>query len=91
MAATPVRAKRGRSASLAAIQKTRYSLPVMAGLLSRPSMNICTDRVYSSWDWDCTATSRIAQRKGYYFEVKAGRRYLWCVCGRSGPYKKRAA
>lgn len=29
------------------------------------------------------ATPRIAHRKGYYFEVKAGRRYLWCACGRS--------
>ncbi len=25
----------------------------------------------------------IANRKGYYFEVKAGKRYLWCACGRS--------
>src|SRR5258707_3030804 len=25
----------------------------------------------------------IAHRKGFYFEVKAGRRYLWCACGRS--------
>ena len=25
----------------------------------------------------------IANRIGYYFEVKAGRRYLWCSCGRS--------
>ena len=25
----------------------------------------------------------IANHKGYYFEVKAGRRYLWCSCGRS--------
>jgi CDGSH-type Zn-finger protein/mannose-6-phosphate isomerase-like protein (cupin superfamily) len=25
----------------------------------------------------------IANRKGYYFEVKAGKRYLWCSCGRS--------
>ena len=25
----------------------------------------------------------IANRKGYYFEVKAGKRYLWCQCGRS--------
>jgi len=25
----------------------------------------------------------IARTKGYYFEVKAGRRYLWCACGRS--------
>jgi mannose-6-phosphate isomerase-like protein (cupin superfamily)/CDGSH-type Zn-finger protein len=29
------------------------------------------------------ATPRIAQRKGFYFEVKAGQRYLWCSCGRS--------
>jgi CDGSH-type Zn-finger protein/mannose-6-phosphate isomerase-like protein (cupin superfamily) len=28
-------------------------------------------------------TPRIAHRKGFYFEVKAGRRYLWCSCGRS--------
>jgi CDGSH-type Zn-finger protein/mannose-6-phosphate isomerase-like protein (cupin superfamily) len=25
----------------------------------------------------------IANRKGYYHEVKAGKRYLWCACGRS--------
>jgi len=25
----------------------------------------------------------IAHRKGFYFEVKAGKRYLWCSCGRS--------
>ena len=25
----------------------------------------------------------IAKRKGYYYEVKAGKRYLWCQCGRS--------
>ncbi len=25
----------------------------------------------------------IANRKGYYFEVKAGKRYWWCSCGRS--------
>jgi CDGSH-type Zn-finger protein/mannose-6-phosphate isomerase-like protein (cupin superfamily) len=25
----------------------------------------------------------IAQRKGFYYEVKAGKRYLWCACGRS--------
>ncbi len=25
----------------------------------------------------------IANRKGYYYEVKAGKRYLWCACGRS--------
>jgi mannose-6-phosphate isomerase-like protein (cupin superfamily)/CDGSH-type Zn-finger protein len=28
-------------------------------------------------------TPRIAQRKGFYFEVKAGQRYFWCACGRS--------
>jgi len=28
-------------------------------------------------------TPRTAQRKGFYFEVKAGQRYLWCACGRS--------
>jgi mannose-6-phosphate isomerase-like protein (cupin superfamily) len=26
---------------------------------------------------------RIAHRKGFFFEVKAGHRYLWCACGRS--------
>lgn len=26
---------------------------------------------------------KIAQPKGFYFEVKAGRRYMWCACGRS--------
>lgn len=25
----------------------------------------------------------IARRKGFYYEVKAGQRYLWCQCGRS--------
>ena len=25
----------------------------------------------------------IANRKGFYYEVKAGKRYLWCSCGRS--------
>jgi mannose-6-phosphate isomerase-like protein (cupin superfamily)/CDGSH-type Zn-finger protein len=25
----------------------------------------------------------IANRKGYYWELKAGKRYLWCSCGRS--------
>jgi mannose-6-phosphate isomerase-like protein (cupin superfamily)/CDGSH-type Zn-finger protein len=29
------------------------------------------------------AMPQIAHRKGFYFEVKAGRRYLWCSCGRS--------
>jgi CDGSH-type Zn-finger protein/mannose-6-phosphate isomerase-like protein (cupin superfamily) len=28
-------------------------------------------------------TPRIAKSKGFYFEVKAGQRYLWCACGRS--------
>jgi CDGSH-type Zn-finger protein/mannose-6-phosphate isomerase-like protein (cupin superfamily) len=28
-------------------------------------------------------TPVIANRKGYYYEVKAGKRYLWCSCGRS--------
>lgn len=28
-------------------------------------------------------TPTIAHRKGFYFEVKAGQRYLWCSCGRS--------
>jgi mannose-6-phosphate isomerase-like protein (cupin superfamily) len=25
----------------------------------------------------------VAFRKGYYYEIKAGQRYLWCSCGRS--------
>jgi len=25
----------------------------------------------------------IAHRKGFYYEIKAGKRYLWCSCGRS--------
>jgi CDGSH-type Zn-finger protein/mannose-6-phosphate isomerase-like protein (cupin superfamily) len=25
----------------------------------------------------------IAHRKGYYYEIKAGKKYLWCSCGRS--------
>ena len=25
----------------------------------------------------------IANGKGFYYEVKAGKRYLWCSCGRS--------
>jgi CDGSH-type Zn-finger protein/mannose-6-phosphate isomerase-like protein (cupin superfamily) len=25
----------------------------------------------------------IAHRKGFYYEVKAGKRYMWCSCGRS--------
>ena len=29
------------------------------------------------------STPTIAHRKGFYFEVKAGQRYLWCRCGRS--------
>jgi mannose-6-phosphate isomerase-like protein (cupin superfamily)/CDGSH-type Zn-finger protein len=29
------------------------------------------------------ATPTIARPKGYYFEVKAGQRYVWCACGRS--------
>jgi CDGSH-type Zn-finger protein/mannose-6-phosphate isomerase-like protein (cupin superfamily) len=29
------------------------------------------------------AKPEIASRKGYYFELKAGERYLWCSCGRS--------
>ncbi|MGA2191524.1 MAG: cupin domain-containing protein [Steroidobacteraceae bacterium] len=28
-------------------------------------------------------TRTIAYRKGFYYEVKAGKRYLWCSCGRS--------
>src|SRR5690348_11615975 len=28
-------------------------------------------------------TPQIANRKGYYVEVKAGQRYFWCACGRS--------
>lgn len=30
-----------------------------------------------------TAPPVIAHRKGFYFEVTAGKRYLWCSCGRS--------
>lgn len=30
---------------------------------------------------DCPIT--IASRKGFYYEIKAGKRYLWCSCGRS--------
>jgi CDGSH-type Zn-finger protein/quercetin dioxygenase-like cupin family protein len=30
-----------------------------------------------------TETARVAHRKGFYYEVKAGQRYLWCRCGRS--------
>jgi CDGSH-type Zn-finger protein/mannose-6-phosphate isomerase-like protein (cupin superfamily) len=30
-----------------------------------------------------TTAPTIASRKGYYYEVKAGRRYFWCACGRS--------
>jgi CDGSH-type Zn-finger protein/mannose-6-phosphate isomerase-like protein (cupin superfamily) len=26
---------------------------------------------------------RVAHRKGFYYEVKAGKRYSWCSCGRS--------
>ena len=29
------------------------------------------------------ATPTIAYRKGFYYEAKAGERYLWCSCGRS--------
>src|SRR5258708_1778492 len=25
----------------------------------------------------------VAHRKGFYYEIKAGERYLWCSCGRS--------
>jgi CDGSH-type Zn-finger protein/mannose-6-phosphate isomerase-like protein (cupin superfamily) len=25
----------------------------------------------------------VASRKGFYYEIKAGKRYLWCSCGRS--------
>jgi CDGSH-type Zn-finger protein/quercetin dioxygenase-like cupin family protein len=25
----------------------------------------------------------VAHRKGFYYEIKAGKRYLWCSCGRS--------
>jgi len=28
-------------------------------------------------------TPTIAHRKGFYYEIKAGQRYLWCACGRS--------
>jgi len=30
------------------------------------------------------ALPKIARSKGFYYEVKAGQRYLWCSCGRSG-------
>ncbi len=30
------------------------------------------------------STPKIARPKGFYYEVKAGQRYLWCSCGRSG-------
>ena len=30
------------------------------------------------------STPKIAHPKGFYYEVKAGQRYLWCSCGRSG-------
>jgi CDGSH-type Zn-finger protein/mannose-6-phosphate isomerase-like protein (cupin superfamily) len=32
---------------------------------------------------DVTTPLTIASRKGYYYEIKAGERYLWCSCGRS--------
>jgi CDGSH-type Zn-finger protein/mannose-6-phosphate isomerase-like protein (cupin superfamily) len=32
---------------------------------------------------DTKPTPIIAHRKGFYYEVKAGKRYLWCSCGRS--------
>lgn len=32
---------------------------------------------------DVKDTPVIAHRKGFYYEVKAGKRYLWCSCGRS--------
>ena len=33
---------------------------------------------------DVASPPIIAHRKGFYFELKAGTRYLWCSCGRSG-------
>jgi len=30
-----------------------------------------------------TKSAVVAHRKGFYYEVKAGKRYLWCRCGRS--------
>ena len=32
---------------------------------------------------DAANSPVIAHRKGFYYEVKAGKRYLWCACGRS--------
>jgi CDGSH-type Zn-finger protein/mannose-6-phosphate isomerase-like protein (cupin superfamily) len=32
---------------------------------------------------DAGSPPLIAHRKGFYYEVKAGKRYLWCSCGRS--------
>ena len=32
---------------------------------------------------EAKATGAIAHRKGFYWELKAGKRYLWCSCGRS--------
>ena len=32
---------------------------------------------------DAANSPVIANRKGFYYEVKAGKRYLWCACGRS--------
>jgi CDGSH-type Zn-finger protein/mannose-6-phosphate isomerase-like protein (cupin superfamily) len=32
---------------------------------------------------DTKTRPTIANRKGYYWELKAGKRYLWCACGRS--------
>jgi mannose-6-phosphate isomerase-like protein (cupin superfamily)/CDGSH-type Zn-finger protein len=28
----------------------------------------------------------IARRKGFYYEIKAGKRYLWCSCGATPPF-----
>lgn len=32
---------------------------------------------------DAKAAPVVAHRKGFYWELKAGKRYLWCSCGRS--------
>ena len=32
---------------------------------------------------DAANRPRVAHRKGFYYEVKAGQRYWWCACGRS--------
>jgi CDGSH-type Zn-finger protein/mannose-6-phosphate isomerase-like protein (cupin superfamily) len=42
------------------------------GLLKRDAMSAAEDTPIT-----------IASRKGFYYEIKAGKRYLWCSCGRS--------